>query len=788
MSHRIRHCALGRARAGLPILLIALLLGVLACHDERQDALAAASPDARPSSLEAWRAQRARLDDTVWADERLAQQYEQTLVTLWDALLAAGRRGDQSAKLDVLSSLEFETLTLGTPRSVERLDHDIERFELGTPRRELTPREWATFLEEQRDAGYRLVQSEWHHARFRPATDASPARSLVAVVLHIVDGPGDRRISIEGDLAVEWSERRDEHGNFVPARIDANGLQMSTRSGPAAFERTLAYRSPQRADAYAGIHPVLLYDLDQDGLIDVVMVRSSRVLWNRGNREFADAPLFANPVVLTETGVVADMNGDGHADLLSTRPRGDLVLFLADEQGRFRSEPRSTPFDYPLRAPSVITVGDVDADGDLDAWLAQYKPAYADGQMPSPFYDANDGYPSYLLLNDGKGGFTPATDAAGLGEKRHRRTYVSSFVDLDDDSDLDLLVVSDYAGVDLYHNDGAGRFVDANATLRADRHLFGMSIAFADYDLDGKLDFFVAGMSSTTARRLEALGLAREDRPEIAEMRMRMAFGNRLYLASEDGWREPAFALQVARTGWTWGTTAFDFDNDGDPDLFAANGHQSGESTQDYCSNFWSHDIYDGESEPDPELAQLFGEVAEGVVSGKESWDGYQKNQLLMNRQGKGFVNVAFLLGVADEFDSRSAVSADLDRDGRVDLLVTENLADGGERLHIYWNHLKTPNGWIGVELREQGHGRSPVGASVVVRTPERQQVGRVVTGETLMGQHPTTLHFGLDGSTRVDSIEVSWIDGTKRVVRNPEPNRYHLVLAPAKTPTSRDP
>jgi hypothetical protein len=180
--------------------------------------------------------------------------------------------------------------------------------------------------------------------------------------------------------------------------------------------------------------------------------------------------------------------------------------------------------------------------------------------------------------------------------------------------------------------------------------------------------------------------------------------------------------------------------------------------------------------------------VAEGVVSGKESWDGYQKNQLLMNRQGKGFVNVAFLLGVADEFDSRSAVSADLDRDGRVDLLVTENLADGGERLHIYWNHLKTPNGWIGVELREQGHGRSPVGASVVVRTPERQQVGRVVTGETLMGQHPTTLHFGLDGSTRVDSIEVSWIDGTKRVVRNPEPNRYHLMLAPAKTPTSRDP
>ncbi len=186
--------------------------------------------------------------------------------------------------------------------------------------------------------------------------------------------------------------------------------------------------------------------------------------------------------------------------------------------------------------------------------------------------------------------------------------------------------------------------------------------------------------------------------------------------------------------------------------------------------------------------ARLFGEVAQGVGSGRESWDGYQKNHLLMNRQGKGFVNVAFLLGVADEFDSRSAVSADLDLDGRVDLLVTENLGNGGEKLHIYWNRLQTENGWIGVQLREQGNGLSPVGASVVVRTAERAHVGRVVTGETLMGQHSTTLHFGLDASTRVESIEVNWIDGTKRVVREPELNRYHLVLAPTTSPNTRDP
>jgi hypothetical protein len=482
---------------------------------------------------------------------------------------------------------------------------------------------------------------------------------------------------------------------------------------------------------------------------------------------------------LTEAGVIADMNGDSHADLLSARARGDLVLYLGDETGRFSSAPQPLPpFDPPLRAPSVLTVGDVDGDGDLDVWLAQYKRPYEEGQMPSPYYDANDGYPAYLLLNDGSGAFETATEAAGLLAKRFRRTYASSFVDLDDDGDLDLLVVSDFSGVDLYHNDGRGNFVDANDTLRSDRHLFGMSSSFADFDMDGRLDFFVAGMASTTARRLESLGIGRDDRPEMQEMRMRMALGNRMYLATDEGWQQPEFYEEVARTGWTWGTTAFDFDNDGDPDIFAANGNESGESTKDYCTNFWTHDIFDGESEPDSSLSALLDEVGGDLNVGLESWDGYQKNNLLMNRSGKSFVNIAFLFGLADEFDSRSAVSGDLDLDGRVDLVVVENSRGGGQKLHIYRNQLETDHHWIGIQLREEGGGISPVGAAVTVRTAERIHVGRVMTGETLMGQHSTTLHFGLADSTEVESIEVEWIGGMKRVIFNPEIDRYHQVRA----------
>jgi len=262
-------------------------------------------------------------------------------------------------------------------------------------------------------------------------------------------------------------------------------------------------------------------------------------------------------------------------------------------------------------------------------------------------------------------------------------------------------------------------------------------------------------------------------------MRMRMAYGNRMYMSRSDGWEAPSFDADVARTGWTWGTTAFDFDNDGDPDIFAANGNESGESTQDYCVNFWCHDIFDADSTPNQELEELFSEKLAGFAKGTQSWDGYQKNHLLMNRAGRGFVDVAFLMGVADEFDSRSAISEDFDLDGRVDLVVVEDLGIRGQRLHILRNQLETEGAWIGVQLREQGGGLSPVGATIRVRTSEGSQLRRIMTGESTMGQHSTTAHFGLGATTKVDAIEIRWVNGATQVLTAPEVGRYHLIRPP---------
>jgi hypothetical protein len=724
-------------------------------------------------SVEEWESRRRQLESTVWSDETAARHHEQVLVTLWDRLLAA--KGDSVATQQALSSVDFETLSVGTPTLVERLDHDVEWLHFETPKHSLAPKLWSELLERLAGRGYELVQSEWHHARFVPPSAAAPARSWVSIVLHVLDSRAGERIVIDGVLVVEWSGHEDGSGLPIPESIDATQLRMLRRSGEPGFRKIFNY-SMQRGAEMSTLHPILLYDLDRDGFDDIVSVGGQRVLWNLGPRGFREAPLVEKLYRLTEAGVIADLDGDANPDLLASRGRGDLALYHGNPSGRFRGEPSITEFDEPLLGPSVLSVGDIDGDGDLDVWLGQYKPPYARGQMPTPYYDANDGHPAYLLINDGDGRLTDATEASGLAAKRFRRMYASSLVDLDEDGDLDLLVVSDFAGIDLYANDGSGHFTDMNDTVLADRHLFGMSASFADFDLDGRLDFFVAGMASTTARRLEALGLSREQGEDERDIRMRMAFGNRMYLSTNAGWAEPEFSTDVARTGWTWGTTALDFDNDGDPDIFAANGHKSGESTQDYCSTFWTHDIYDGDSTPSSTLASVFDEATAGLSSGQESWDGYQKNHLLMNRNGSSFVNVAFLLGVADEFDSRSAVSTDIDRDGRMDMVVVEDIGDGTEKLHIYRNQLETPNHWIGIQLRDEG-GESPLGATVRVRTPLRSSLARVVTGETLMGQHAPTIHFGLGQEEEVLSIEVRWLSGNLRTLSAPAVDRYHLVL-----------
>ena len=124
-------------------------------------------------------------------------------------------------------------------------------------------------------------------------------------------------------------------------------------------------------------------------------------------------------------------------------------------------------------------------------------------------------------------------------------------------------------------------------------------------------------------------------------------------------------------------------------------------------------------------------------------------------------------------------VTEDIDLDGRPDLLVVEHQTEGLNktryRLHVYRNALEQAGNWIGVQLVDQP-GRSTIGANIELVTADGKQVSRVVTGDSFSAQHSANLHFGLGQNTKVDSIKVTWADGSESLINKPKAGQYHKI------------
>ena len=115
---------------------------------------------------------------------------------------------------------------------------------------------------------------------------------------------------------------------------------------------------------------------------------------------------------LQDAGILADFNGDGSVDFLSSgQKEKKLRMWPGGEDGSFHKS-SSVVFESIFEHPHVMTAADVDSDGDLDLYIGQWRQPYERGSMPTPYYDARDGHPDYLLLNDGTGQFSDATEVS----------------------------------------------------------------------------------------------------------------------------------------------------------------------------------------------------------------------------------------------------------------------------------------------------------------------------------------------------------------------------------------
>ena len=712
------------------------------------------------------------LDQTVWKGEMLSHRYGDVFVKLWDKL----RNSIDPFK--TLAEFPIGEVTLGQGRQTSEHEWGITTISTAEPARLLDAAAWRQQLNAWQAAGYRLDASEWRHPIFDPATNDAPARSTIQMTLFVEHPEKKERITIRGDLKVVWTEPADPAAEPIPAKIDANQLSITSRAGPPMFV-PLVSKVVMPFTNLIFIDPLMAYDLNGDGLSELMLGCRNQVYWNRGGGKFEVGTLCRYRPERPYTMTLGDFDGDANVDLLIADQVG-AELYAGDSQGQFNEpgRPAWTVGDA-LANPFVIASGDIDRDGDLDVWIAQYQIPYAAGQMPTPYYDANDGFPSYLLLNDGRGNFTDATATSGLGGKRNRRAYSCSFIDLDEDGDLDFVQVSDFAGLDLFLNDGKGHFTDVTATHVDEPHSLGMGHTFGDYDLDGRMDLYVIGMISYAAQRMDHLGEGPAEFGMHQKMRAITTHGNRLYFARDGQWRQTAMSEQVARTGWSWGAATGDFDNDGDPDVQVNNGQLSRKSAKDYETQFWRHDIYIADTTHDPVRAVYFNMTQDRLFGEGWSYGGHEFNHFYLNEGGKSFLLAAYQVGLALDRDLRTVVADDFDGDGKLDLAYTgfEPWPAMQASYHLYQNNWPGAGNWVGFRLREEGGGYSPIGARVNLTLNDGRVLKRaLITGDSFRSQSAPVAHFGIGRDSSVKQVEIIWSNGKTKKIPAPPINQYHAV------------
>ena len=397
-----------------------------------------------------------------------------------------------------------------------------------------------------------------------------------------------RTMAADRPLFTEVLDRVLKPEALVPARRSIHEeFVLEYLLDPDGFQRPTPYFDVQSADRHPG---VAVTDVNGDGFDDVyVMARwgPNQFFQNRGDGTFEEvaARIGLDVSHFTSSALFADFDNDGDQDVFLGRTLQPSI-YLVNEGGRFVDRSLDLFDDPPPVLVSSVSAVDYDGDGLLDLYVSTFAAALhpietmafldqLDGQRLWALATGGEhhviknkfGPPNVLLRNRGGGRFARVEDTA---LNLFRNTYQSTWADYDNDGDMDVYVVNDFAPNNLYRNDGGGAFTDVTAATRTADLGFGMGASWGDYDADGLQDLYVTNMHSKAGRRI-AGGLS-----DIDGNFRRMARGNTLFRNGMDGFEQVSSlerpGLLVEAAGWGWGSQFLDLDNDSDLDIHALSG------------------------------------------------------------------------------------------------------------------------------------------------------------------------------------------------------------------------
>jgi hypothetical protein len=464
-------------------------------------------------------------------------------------------------------------------------------------------------------------------------------------------------------------------------------------------------------------------DYDNDGWMDIYLVNSGKCdfyspeppLRNalyRTNRDgtFTDVTEKARVAGggYGQGVAVGDYDGDGFPDIYVTQ-YGRSVLYHNNGDGTFTDVTEKAGVAAPGWSSSAVWF-DYDNDGRLDLFVCQFVEfSKSLNKSCGPGEEGKHGYciprlyepmPSRLFHNNGDGTFTDVSQTSGIGKYMGKAWGVVA-TDLNNDGLMDLFVANDTVPNSLFMNRGRGRFEEtgtqAGVAFSADgRARSEMGVDSADFDQDGWLDLFVANIDR------EIYSIYRNNHDETFDDQ-----------APETG------VGMATRLMSGWGLKFFDYDNDGNLDLFLANGN------------------------PD--------DLIEGLHPGVT----YREPPILMHNTGRGFQNVSAQSGpiFSTPISARGMAIGDFDNDGAVDVLIQVN---GGAPV-LLRNKAGTQNHWLGVNLIGKKSNPDAIGARITYQSGDLKRSHMKVGGGSYLSAHDPRMVLGLGGHKKIDWLEVKW-------------------------------
>ena len=577
-------------------------------------------------------------------------------------------------------------------------------------------------------------------------------------------GAAPEAVPVPTEVTVTFDRQVSERVNASPRFHDA-----TAESGLGAPRNDPPFKLTNRliADIWPG-SGVAVLDFDGDGFEDLFVADGVRsILYrNDGRGRFTDVTVAAHLATadgrgIAATGVAAgDVDGDGFPDLFVTDAFGPARLFRNRGDGTFEEITERSGISVAGNTRSAA-FADVDGDGDLDLFVCVTGDYY--GQMPDPPFDANDGKPNRLYINDGHGRFTDATAAWGLA-KTSRWSLSSLFADYDGDGRPDLLVTNDFGLKNLYRNDGGKRFDDVTKKTGTEVRAYGMSAAWADFDGDGLLDLYTTGPDTQWyfLHEYPSLPIGLPGRfflPIAVRWMETMASGNSLLLQKADHTFADATARSgAAHAGWNWSSIAADCDNDSWPDIYATNGMWGDGRDHDRELEFWWQTLAYWDDYV--AVKKTFDRKGAGIA-------GIERDRYFRNRSGdpgRGpgdamFEERSFLEGLDLETNGRAVVAFDANGDGALDLYIRsveapEALFLGSRRPDEHFLRVKL-RGTPGRDNRDGVGSRItaalPGGRRIVLETGNAS--GYLSTGSPIA-------HLGLGGATRLEALTIRWPSG----------------------------